>query len=226
MTDFFTKEAAQGYDARNTKLAAISAHLHFLLSLLLQALPLHARILCVGVGTGAEILALAEHYPGWRFTGVDPSAPMLEVCQRNLMRARIADRCELITGTVQDLPEGESYDAALSILVAHFVPKPARLDFFQNMVARLRPGGVLVNAEISGDLDAPDFGEVLKDWTEVQKLMGATSESLAALPAMIRDKLAVLPPLKTEALLRQSGLAMPIPFLQSFMIHGWHGRKA
>src|SRR4051812_13873293 len=38
-----------------------------------------ARILVVGVGgSGQEILTGGRLEPGWRFVGVDPSAPMLE----------------------------------------------------------------------------------------------------------------------------------------------------
>ena len=52
--------------------------MHFLIGLVLKELPTDARILCVGVGTGAEIFSLAEEYPEWTFVGVDPSADMLE----------------------------------------------------------------------------------------------------------------------------------------------------
>ena len=55
--------------------------------------------------------------------------------------------------------------------------------------------------------------------------MGATPESLAALPAQLRDVLAVLPPAETETLLRQSGIETPVRFFQAFMISGWYGTK-
>jgi tRNA (cmo5U34)-methyltransferase len=44
--------------------------------LLAERAPETARMLVLGAGGGAEILALAQMYPGWRFVGVDPaSAP-------------------------------------------------------------------------------------------------------------------------------------------------------
>lgn len=225
MSHFFTKDVSRAYDERNRKLAAISEGMHFLIRLALHDLPARARVLCVGVGTGAEIMSLSAAFPGWTFTGVDPSAEMLEVCAEKLAQAGLQDRCTLIHGQVQDAPAGAEHDAALSVLVGHFVRREARLDFYQQMTARLRSGGQLVNAEISFDLEAPEFPAMLKDWEQVQALMGATPESLASLPTQLREMLAVLPPREVEDLLRRSGIAVPLRFFQAFMILGWHGVK-
>ena len=56
---FFNREIAEAYDRRNSALAPISDALHFLMRLVLADLPIDARVLCVGMGTGAEILSLA-----------------------------------------------------------------------------------------------------------------------------------------------------------------------
>ena len=66
---------------------------------------------------------------------------------------------------------------------------------------------------------------MLADWKQVQTLMGATPESLATLQNALRDVLGVLPVLETEALWREAGFALPVPFFQAFMIRGWHARK-
>lgn len=223
--DFFSKEAAQLYDQKNSKLQRISDCLHFLIGLALKDLPARSRILCVGVGTGAEILALSQTYPEWTFVGLDPSAGMLDMCRERMQNAGVADRCEFIHGYVEDLPEGLVFDATLSVLVAHFVPREKRAGFFQHMARHLRKGGYLVNAEISFDLDSAEFPSMLQGWEEVQKLMGATPESLATLPKQLREVLTVLPPAETEALIRESGIACPVQFFQALMIHGWYGKK-
>jgi len=95
---FFNKSASEGYDERAQRIGAINDNLHFLIRLILQDLPWDARILCVGVGTGMEMVRLAQVFPGWRFTGVDPSGAMLDVCRQRLREAGFESRCELIEG--------------------------------------------------------------------------------------------------------------------------------
>lgn len=221
----FNREIADAYDRRNSALAPISDGLHFLLRLVLEDLPTNARVLCVGVGTGAEILSLARAYPGWSFVGVDPSEDMLAVGRHRLEEAGILDRCQLLHGYVHDAPR-DGFDAVVSLLVAHFIKREDRLAFYSAIHDRLKPGGHFASAEITGDLDAPEFPDVLADWKRIQVLMGATPESLAKLGGMLRDGLGVLPPAETEALWRAAGFPKPIPFFQAFMIRGWHAAKA
>lgn len=223
--DFFNKEVAENYDERNSKLAAISDCLHFLTILALKELPPQSRILCVGVGTGAEILSLAEAYPQWTFLGLEPSLDMLNVCRERIKDARLADRCEFVHGYIEDLPRSKSFDAVLSILVAHFIKKEERLNFFKNMTSHLKKNGYLINAEISFDLNSKEFPAMLKGWEQVQTLMGATPESLAMLPKQMREVLTILPPTETEEILKQSGIDMPLRFFQAMMISAWCGKK-
>lgn len=221
---FFTAEVADAYDRRNSGLAPISENLHFLVGLLLADLPAEARVLCVGVGTGAEILSLAKVYPGWSFVGIDPSAEMLAVGRRRLDAAGVLDRCTLLQGYVEDAPD-DRYDAVVSLLVAHFIQREARAAFYSAIHQRLNPGGLFVSAEISADLDACTFPRMLEDWKRVQFLMGATPEALANLGAMMREVLGIVPPAETEALWKAAGFGDPISFFQAFMIRGWHAKR-
>lgn len=224
-TDPFGREMAAAYDARNSRLAPISGGMHFLVGLVLAGLPAAARVLCVGVGTGAEILSLARANPEWTFVGVDPSAAMLAVCRERLEQAGLLGRCELVHGTVDAAPEDAAFDAVLGILVAHFIGPEDRAGYYRGVRDRLRPGGRFVSTEIACDLDAPEFPAMLADWERVQMLMGATADSLRGLPDTLRSSLSVLSPARTEALLRDAGFARPVPFFQAFMIHGWHATK-
>lgn len=220
--DHFSAAAAL-YDERNRQLAPIADNMHFLIRLVLKNAPVRARVLCVGVGTGAEILSLANAFPDWTFVGVDPALGMLNVCRDRLREASMLDRCELVHGYVEDVPAEKAFDVALSILVAHFVKRQDRVPFYQAMCERLRANGVLVNTEISFDLESPEFELMLNNWAQVQALMGATPESLSSLPMQLRTGLTVLAPADTEALLKRSGVLMPVRFFQAFMICGWYG---
>lgn len=223
--DHFTN-TAKAYDERNQQLSPISENMHFLIRLVLKDAPARAHVLCAGVGTGAEILFLAKSFPEWTFVGVDPSGGMLDVCRERLAGAGVLHRCELIQGYIHDAPPGENFDVALSILVAHFVKRDDRLNYYKGMCDRLRTNGILVNTEISFDLNSKEFPYMLKNWKAVQQLMGATPESLANLSVQLRDMLTVISPADTESILMASGIPVPVRFFQAFMISGWYGVKA
>lgn len=72
----FDQQAA-GYDAQWAKTQPVRDCLHLILESALAELPSEANILCVGVGTGAELAHLARKWPEWRFTAVDPSGGIL-----------------------------------------------------------------------------------------------------------------------------------------------------
>ena len=221
----FGEEHARRYDEQNSALAPISGNLHFLTRLVLEDLPERSRVLSVGAGTGADILALARAFPSWSFVAVEPSSSMLEVCRERLDEAGVLHRCELVHGFAHDLAEQADFDAATVFLVAHFVEREQRRGFFESIVGRLRSGGTLVNAEVSVDLDSEAFPAMLRNWQAVQRLRGASAEMLEKTSQMLRDQLTVLSPEDTESVLREAGVAVPVRFFQSFMIAGWYGTK-
>ena len=76
----FDEKRASTYDERAAKLAPLRDTLHLLTRLILSELPANARILCVGVGTGLELIYLAKEFPQWQFTAVEPATAMLDTC--------------------------------------------------------------------------------------------------------------------------------------------------
>lgn len=223
--DFFNEDMAQAYDERNSKLSPIKEALHFSISLILQDLPKNSKILCVGAGTGSEILWFANVFPQWSFVALEPSESMLNVCKERITKGGIINKCEFVHGYIDDLPKQENFAAILSLFVGHFIENTQRINFFQNIAGRLQKEGYFINTEISFDLDSSKFPLMLKKWEEVQKLMGATSESLLNLPHQLKEVLTVLPPSKTEEQMQQAGLKNPIQFFQALMICGWFCKK-
>ncbi|MCB0414883.1 MAG: class I SAM-dependent methyltransferase [Bdellovibrionales bacterium] len=224
-TDFFTQELAERYDDRNSKLAPISENLHFLIRKVLEELPEKAKVLSVGAGTGVDIISLAKAYSDWTFVAVEPSLAMLNVCRQRIEEAGLTHRCEFVHGYSQDVSAQENFDAVLSILVAHFVESSDRLNFYKSLVRHLKKGGILVNAEICYDLESKNFPLMLTNWKAIQKMMGATPESLASLPKQLKEMLTILPPKEVESLFVESGIDSPIQFFQAFMISAWYGIK-
>ncbi len=95
------------------------------MSLILKRPARHESLeMAVGVGTGAEIFPAKVH-PEVDFPlGLDPSLEMLNVCRERIKNAGLKNRCEFVGyWHIQDLTRKDDFDAALSILVAHFVKR-------------------------------------------------------------------------------------------------------
>ncbi|KAF0095841.1 MAG: Methyltransferase type 11 [Puniceicoccaceae bacterium 5H] len=226
VSHFFDRKAAAAYDEKAQKVGAINDNLHLLIRLTLSSLPEDARLLCVGVGTGGEILRLAEQHPGWRFIGVEPSESMLEVCRGRLEEAGALERCELVHGYLADLPRGEGFDAALCLLVTHFIKdRSERQQMLADMGAHLKPGGFLINADISFDTASPAFAPMLETWKAMHLASGADPAKLDQSIRTMQEHVDILPPGSIEDMLRQSGFPTPVRFFQSLLIHGWYSRK-
>ncbi|MGY5955433.1 class I SAM-dependent methyltransferase [Kosakonia sp. BK9b] len=224
--DIFNREFSRQYDAYNHKLAEITDNLHLLISLLLNTLPSQARVLCVGVGTGSEILRLAQQHPQWHFDGVDPSPDMLAVCHEKLADAGIAARCTLHEGYLSDLPVRGDYDAVLCLLVTHFIQHPQRDGIYTQMARQLKNDGRMITAEIAGDMQSPAFDEQLEMWKTMHEVASLAPRDKAEIKAQLSQRLLLLPPEQTENLIATAGFTLPQRFFQSLLIHGWTARKA
>ncbi|WP_334319202.1 class I SAM-dependent methyltransferase [Termitidicoccus mucosus] len=221
----FDRQHAESYDDRWTKLAPLRDSLHLQMNLVFQELPRDAHVLCLGVGTGAELIALARFFPGWRFAAVDPSAPMLDVCKRRVAAAGIADRCDFHAAYVHELPAEVKFHAATAILVSQFLTDRAqRVGFFCEIASRLRPGGLLVSADLT---TAPrgQHESLLGVWQRMMRYSGANEEQIQGMLAAYAREVGLLPAEAMEALLAEAGFPSAVQFSQSLLIHAWYARR-
>jgi tRNA (cmo5U34)-methyltransferase len=223
----FDQTNAASYDQRFTKLLPMKDALHLLMRLILSELPANARILCVGAGTGAELIYLAQAFPGWSFTAVDPSAPMLNICRQRVAEQGIVARCTFHEGYIDTLPEMEYFDAATTILVSQFIlPQNERRKFFSVIASRLLSGGLLINADLAIDTADATSNRLFEMWLRAWKHTGVADEQLENLKASLDRSVAVLPPETVKLLIGSSGFDTPTQFLQTFLIHAWYAQKA
>jgi len=222
----FDEQNAASYDDRFAPIAAIRDALHLQIRAILSPLPANANILCVGAGTGAELLPLATHFPGWRFTAVEPSAPMMALCRRRATEHGFADRCLFHPGYLASLPASEPFHAATSLLVSHFITDPAaRLDYFRQIAARLHPQGWLVSADLSGDQTTAEPARLQDVWFRLMKFTGQTDEKRAATIAAWRKDVAFLSLPQLEALISTAGFEPPTLFHQALLIRAWFTQR-
>ncbi len=228
VTAIFDQQASS-YDQKWSKLAPISDALYLLTSAVLAELPPSARILCVGAGTGIEILFLAKKFPGWHFTAVEPSTAMLEVFRRRAEEHGISSQCAFHSGYLDSLPLGEPFDAAMAFLVSQFIQeRTIRSKFFQSIAERLRPEGMLISADLAGDLPRTTESPGLLDlWFQVMRDSGTLPppEGIDKMREAYTRDVAVLPLRDTRDIIALGGFGSPVLFFQAGMIHAWYARR-
>ena len=224
--DALFDQQAASYDTQWARMAPIRESLLFLLETVFADLPEHARLLCVGAGTGAEIAHLARRFPRWRFLALDPSQRMTDACRMRAEREGFADRCEFHVGVLETLPDADAFDGATCFLVSQFLLDPAiRTAFFAAIGQRLRTNGTLAWADLAWDTNAPDYPAMLRLWLQTMSGAGLDDDAIERMRTAYSRDVAVLPPDRVAILVEAAGFDAPLRFHQAGMIHGWRARR-
>lgn len=222
----FDQQAAS-YDERWAKTAPIRDALHFLLEAVFADLPVNARVLCIGAGTGEEMLYLAKRFPQWTFTVVEPSGAMLDVCRDKAEKAGVPSRCAFHQGYLESLPGQQSFDAATCFLVSQFIlERQARIDFFRAIAARLHPGAILASSDLASDTASPEYDALLQTWMRMMQVAGIPAAGVEQMRAAYAKDVAILPPAQVASIIRTGGFEEPVGFYQAGLIHGWFSKRA
>lgn len=224
---FFGAEHASAYDRQFTQLAPMREALHLLTRLALSDLPHDARVLCVGAGTGLELLELALAFPGWRLTAVEPAPAMLAICRQKVEANGLAGRCTLHEGYLDSLPPAPPFDAATALLVSQFNVQPeARRGFFAQIAARLRPGGRLVTADLATGATPGAFERLFELWGRALSGSGFDPAHLARMLASYGRDVSVVAPAEVERIIADAGFDPPVQCFQALLIHAWFTTRA
>ena len=215
MTPHFRPQDADNYDQKIAIAVPGYDTLHRITAALLATrLPADARILVVGAGTGADILALYRQQPAWHITAVEPLAEMLAQA-----RAKTADIASIHFhhGYLADLPQSDPFDAAVCHLVMHFIAETAdKRSLLEHIAARLKPAALLLHSDVIAT--NPDELPVLIEYTL------AAGMPVAGIPLMQQRFTADIHGISTDdfvALAQSSGFTAPHLYFRVPTIAAW-----
>lgn len=222
----FDKQAF-GYEEQQKKLAPVHEGLYFQLEWIFSELPKTARILCVGSGAGAELSYLAKRFPNWRFTAVEPSGAMLEVCRQRAEKEGFISRCIFHEGYLESLPDIELHNAATCFMVSQFIlDNQERSRFFRAIAERLEPNGVLVSADLSSAVGTTEYRALLKAWVNMLHAANVPADAIEKTHSAWAKDVAILPPEDVKSIIKRGGFESPVQFYQAGFVHAWFSMRS
>ena len=121
--------------------------------------PAAARLIDLGCGTGAFLREVKRNYPRLAVTGLDLSAPYLEVARRRLAAW---SRVELVEGMAEAIPApAASFDIVTALYLLHELPGRVRRAVAGEIRRVLKPGGTLILVDSLQTGDEPDYDALL-----------------------------------------------------------------
>ena len=218
-------EIKEIFDQQWARMSPINNALYFLLESVFAELVVDAQILCVGAGTGKELIHLARKFPHWQFTAVEPSGAMLAVCQKRVEEEGMTSRCYFHEGFLDSLANNELYDAATCFLVSQFiVEQPLRTELFSEIARRLKPGGILASADLASELGSDEYEALLHAWMTMMAGAGIPADKQNQIRDAYAKDVAILPPAKVESIIKSAGFYLPVQFFQAGLIHAWFAK--
>jgi tRNA (cmo5U34)-methyltransferase len=222
----FDRQAA-GYDEQWEKMAPIRDGLYLLVESMFAELPADARVLSVGVGTGAELAHLARRFPRWSFTAVEPSGPMLDLCRQRAEREVFASRCTFHEGYLDSLPTDGMHHAATCFLVSQFIlDQGDRSSFFRAIADRLQPGGMLASSDLASGAGSGDYEALLRAWLIIMAGPDVSAERLERARSAYAKDVAILAPAAVASVIEAGGFEPPVQFFQAGLLHAWFSKRA
>ena len=207
--DQFIRQIIPGYDA----------YFEICLALLSEGLDENPRLLVAGCGTGAELTCFARNRPRWKWTGVDLSKQMLDLCRKKLddlaLETGFRPDTEIVEGDVTRLDRPGEFDAVACNLVLHFIPGYAKkLEFLAALRGQLKPGGILILMDACWEKDHA-FQKWMRAWWGFAKSRGLKSEKWQSFREDFEKGLHPLTKNDQEKLLLEAGFGEIFPFWSS-----------
>jgi cyclopropane-fatty-acyl-phospholipid synthase len=121
------------------------------------------RLLDIGCGWGGLVMHAVAHY-GVDATGITLSRPQVELANRRIADAGLADRCRVLAQDYRQAEASPPYDALVSVGMFEHVGEDMLAAYFDQAMKLLRPGGAFLNHGIARRAtDKPTHGPNFND---------------------------------------------------------------
>ncbi len=219
----FDGDYGQSYEGvARTVIPGYETLFHMIVSILDPHLPVGARVLVVGAGTGIEIVHLKNARPDLIITGVDPSAHMLKLAETRIAEAGIASDVYLHHGYAHEIPSGVPFDGATLINVLHFIPDDGQKGaLLTDISERLVPGGVFTLFDLHGEPGTEEYHRYWNAWRRYWQIRGMDDEARARFESRIHAGIHYASAIRILELAREAGFEKPRMFYKSLLYGGW-----
>jgi tRNA (cmo5U34)-methyltransferase len=218
-TAFSNASALTDYAEKTARIVPGLHDLQTMAALLVaERAPESANVLVIGAGGGMELKALAQAHSQWRFVGVDPSQPMLDLAAATL--GALAERVQLHHGYTDTAPAGP-FDAATCLLTMHFVPVEERRSTLMEIHRRLKPGAPFVMAHLSFPQALEEREVWLSRYVAFAVASGVDAQNARKAASAIGSTLPLLSPEREEEVLAEAGFANVRLFYAGMAFRGW-----
>jgi tRNA (cmo5U34)-methyltransferase len=187
----------------------------------------NAKILIAGCGTGYELQYLARQFPQATFVAIDPSLNMIDAAKKRLTKEQDLARVDFIHGDSSVLLQysrdqfENNFDAALAILVSHFITEPEKNRYFKDLNRCIKQEGLI----ISYDLMQMDQ-ETQQILSSLAQLNGLTEQQSQNMIARLEHDFTLIEPEEMNKLLAECGFENVRKYMQISGYHGFYGFKA
>lgn len=118
------------------------------------------HVLDLGCGPGDIPIRFSLAVPGCRMTGVDASAPMVQLAEEAVRLAGLSDRITFRCERFQAIALVEPADAAISNSLLHHVPNP--LQFWHKLRLAVKPGSPVLVMDLLRP-ESPEEAQAIVD---------------------------------------------------------------
>lgn len=189
--------------------------------LLRDKLDKEPKILVAGAGTGKEIIDCSQNNPHWSFTGFDPAEPMLSIAEKEVAAASLGNKISLVQGLINDVTE-KDFDAAISILVMHFLPDDGtKLNFLKGIAYKLKPGAPIVLVDLEGEIGSDEYNTLNTAWKNQQIFKRDDDDKVNEEFELREKEVHFIPQKRIESLLEEGGFIKIHKFFKAYLFGGY-----